>query len=58
MSMVILHRGIYCKLKKYIPFDFEYFIENGIEFFDSIKYFYSIGKLIKNKKNRETCYYI
>ena len=44
--------------KKYIPFDFEYFIENGIEFFDSIKYFYSIGKLIKNKKGRDLLLYL
>jgi len=44
--------------KKYVPFDFEYFIENGIEFFDSIKYFYSIGKLVKNKKGRDLLLYL
>jgi len=32
---------------KYVPFDFEHFVEDGIEYFDLIKYYYQIGKLIE-----------
>ena len=38
---------------KYIPFDFEYFVEDGLEYFDIIKYYYQIGKLLKFKKDKE-----
>lgn len=34
---------------EYIPFDFEHFVENGLEHFDLIKYYYQIGKLLKKK---------
>lgn len=34
---------------KYIPFDFEYFVEDGLEYFDIIKYYYQIGKLLEAK---------
>lgn len=33
-----------------IPFDFEYFVEDGLEHFDLIKYYYQIGKLLKAKE--------
>ena len=33
----------------YIPFDFEYFVEDGLEHFDIIKYYYQIGKLLEAK---------
>jgi hypothetical protein len=38
---------------EYIPFDLEYFEEDGLEYFDLIKYYYSIGSLLKNKDNIE-----
>ena len=31
------------------PFDFEFFIEHGIEYFDLIKYHFQVGKLLKKK---------
>jgi len=31
---------------EYTPFDFEYFVEDGIEYFDLIKYHYQVGKLL------------
>lgn len=34
---------------KYIPFDFEYFLEDGLEYFDIIKYYYQVGKLLEAK---------
>jgi len=37
----------------YIPFDFEYFVEDGLEYFDIIKYYYQIGRLLEGKENRE-----
>lgn len=30
----------------YVPFDFEYFVEDGLEYFDRIKYHYQTGKLL------------
>ena len=36
--------------EEYIPFDFEYFVEDGLEHFDHIKYYYQIGKLLESKK--------
>ncbi len=30
----------------YIPFDFEHFVEDGLEYFDLVKYYYQIGKLL------------
>jgi hypothetical protein len=38
---------------EYIPFDLEYFEEDGLEYFDLIKYYYSIGSLLKSKDNIE-----
>jgi len=38
---------------KYIPFDFEYFVEDGLEYFDLIKYYYQIGKLLEAKNGEE-----
>ncbi len=38
---------------KYIPFDFEFFVEDGLEYFDIIKYYYQIGKLLESKDNKE-----
>ena len=32
----------------FIPFDFEYFIKRGLEYFDLIKYYYQIGTLLKH----------
>jgi len=43
---------------KYIPFDFEHFVEDGLEYFDLIKYYYQIGKLLENKKDVELIGYI
>lgn len=39
--------------EKYIPFDFEFFVENGLEYFDMIKYYYQIGKLLEAKVDEE-----
>lgn len=36
---------------KYVPFDFEYFCENGLEHLDLIKYYYQIGTLLKKYEN-------
>ncbi|WP_201352039.1 hypothetical protein [Hydrogenimonas urashimensis] len=33
-----------------VPFDFEYFVEDGLEYFDLIKYHYQIGKLLKGMR--------
>lgn len=35
---------------KYIPFDFEHFVEDGLEYFDLIKYYYQVGKLLEGKR--------
>lgn len=32
----------------YVPFDMEYFEENGLEYMDLIKYFYQVGRLLRN----------
>jgi hypothetical protein len=34
-------------------FDFEYFVKDGIECFDLIKYFFQIGRLLKKISNKE-----
>ena len=44
--------------ENYIPFDFEHFVEDGLEYFDLIKYYYQIGKLLKNMKGKELLIYI
>jgi len=38
------------KNNRFYIFDFEYFIEDGIEFFDFIKYYYQYLKLLENKQ--------
>jgi len=42
----------------YIPFDFEYFEENGLEYFDLIKYFYQVGRLLEAKEGEELISYV
>lgn len=32
----------------FVPFDFEYFIKRGLEYFDLIKYYYQIGTLLNH----------
>ena len=39
-------------------FDFEYFHEEGIEFFDLIKYFYQIGKLLEKKRGNSLLLFV
>ncbi|NMH87635.1 hypothetical protein [Flavivirga algicola] len=41
-----------------VPFDFEFFVENGIEYFDLIKYHFQVGRLLKKKKPEELSGYI
>ena len=42
----------------YIPFDFEHFVEDGLEYFDLIKYYYQIGKLIESLNANELVAYV
>ena len=44
--------NVFMKKSSCTPFDFEYFVKDGLEFLDLIKYYYSIGKLIKQKKGK------
>ena len=44
--------------EKYIPFDFEYFVEDGLEYFDLIKYYYQIGSFLKKKKRYDLKEYV
>lgn len=37
----------------FVPFDFEYFITNGMEYFDLIKYYYQIGTLLRHYNEEE-----
>ena len=39
-------------------FDFEYFVEEGIECFDLIKYYFQIGRLLKKLSGRELFDYV
>jgi len=41
-----------------IPFDFEYFVNDGLESLDLIKYFYQTGTLLKNKKGVDLILFI
>ncbi len=43
---------------EYIPFDFEHFVEDGLEYFDLIKYYYQVGKLLEGKTEKELIDYI
>ena len=42
----------------YVPFDFEYFVEDGIEYFDLIKYYYQVGRLVEKKSGNELILFI
>jgi len=44
--------------ENYIPFDFEYFVEDGLEYFDIIKYYYQVGKLLEFKVDEELVSFI
>ena len=46
------------KDNRLIPFDFEYFEKDGLEWMDFIKYYYQIGKLLKKYKNEDLINYI
>lgn len=41
-----------------VPFDFEYFEERGIEYFDLINYYYQQGRHLKRKKGRALIRYM
>jgi hypothetical protein len=43
---------------EYTPFDFEYFVEDGIEYFDLIKYHYQVGKLLNRLDGSNLINYI
>ena len=42
----------------FIPFDFEYFVKDGLEYLDLIKYFYQIGKLLNQLNNEDLILFI
>jgi len=42
----------------YIPFDFEYFVEDGLEYFDLIKYYYQTGRLLNGLRGKQLINYI
>lgn len=42
----------------YIPFDFEYFVEGGLEYFDIVKYYYQVGKLLEGKSGYDLVKFI
>lgn len=44
--------------KSLVPFDFEFFIEKGIEYFDLIKYHFQVGRILKKKNYRGLTIYI
>lgn len=44
--------------KGLVPFDFDFFIEDGIEHFDVIKYHFQVGRLLKKKNNQALLDYI
>jgi len=49
----------FVKVKEnYIPFDFEYFTKDGLEYFDIIKYYYQVGKLLEGKDANELIEFI
>lgn len=41
-----------------IPFDFEFFIENGMEYLDLIKYHFQVGRLLLNKNHNDLTTYL
>jgi hypothetical protein len=42
----------------YVPFDFEYFVEEGLEYFDLIKYYYNTGRLLHSKEREALIEYL
>ncbi len=44
--------------KGYTAFDFEYFTEKGLEYFDLIKYHFQVGRLLQAKNKKELYVYI
>ena len=42
----------------FIPFDFEYFVKDGLEYLDLIKYFYQVGKLLNQLNNEDLILFI
>ncbi|MDG1398531.1 MAG: hypothetical protein P8P88_09110, partial [Polaribacter sp.] len=39
-------------------FDFEYFVENGLEYLDIIKYHFQVGRLLKGKNQNDLYQYV
>jgi len=50
--------NIRCVNQKYIPFDFEFFVEDGLEHFDLIKYHYQTAYLLEKKRGNALVDYI
>ncbi len=44
--------------KGLVPFDFEFFIENGMEYLDLIKYHFQVGRLLLNKNHKDLTTYL
>lgn len=42
----------------FIAFDYEYFLKDGLEYLDLIKYYYQVGKLLNNLNNYELISFI
>ena len=42
----------------FTAFDFEYFVENGLEYLDSIKYHFQVARLLKSKTKEDLFKYI
>jgi hypothetical protein len=42
----------------YVPFDFEHFVEDGLEYFDLFKYYYQIGHLLERMGPKELIEFI
>jgi branched-subunit amino acid transport protein AzlD len=43
---------------KFVAFDYEYFLKDGLEYLDLIKYYYQVGKLLNNLNNHELISFI
>lgn len=44
--------------KEFIAFDYEYFLEDGLEYLDLIKYYYQVGKLLNKLNDDELIFFI
>jgi hypothetical protein len=44
--------------ERYVPFDFEYFVEEGLEYFDLVKYYYNTGRLLHSKEGEALIEYL